>query len=138
MRNALIIIGFITVGVGAWIYFNGGLMPRAVFDPEAASNEIINSLGASTLRRDLVTAAVCGAPLIGDSQMHTQTPHQAREHIDAVMDATNARPTSPWDSSSVGYTRIWRYGQNDYGSYMVMVTNNMLNINWRELDFLKP
>lgn len=44
-RTMIIILAVVALGGAAWYFLNGGVSAKTAFNPESASNEIINRLG---------------------------------------------------------------------------------------------
>lgn len=128
MRQFLIALVIVAALIGGYFYYSANNQP---FDPDQVSAEIVNTVGASHLTNTLLAGAVCS--VMGDQVClgHNKSAKEARDIINRIVAKTDAKAASDWSASTGGYSRVYSYGQ--YGTFSVLVTNELLNIRWRTL-----
>lgn len=130
-RTFGLLVGLPAVAIlGAILFFQFDVGKRQ-FDPDAVANRIVLAVGASNAKNTRMTGPVCAVASARICMGHDANPLQVQDTVDRTLRTYRVTPTGPWEQSSTGTMRFYRYSEDSRPRVLsVAVTPEVLVIDW--------
>lgn len=125
----------LAIAAVAWFTYTQLTAPKP-FDADVAeevATEITHTIGASMMQRGAFGRAFCDSSPFVNAQIcfgHAMNPIEARNAVDKLLKPYAAKPEGGWTAMDVGYFRKWIYGTALEDELNVVITTEMLVIDW--------